>query len=406
MSTQTVIVGGGVSSLRLAERLRRAGDEDPITIVSAEQAIAYDRPPLSKSVLLDESAPRPDLTSTEELEALGVRIVAGRRARRLDRPGRSIELETGEVVPYDDLVIATGSTPRRLPALDAVDPHYLRTWDDALALREAVHRCARVGVIGGGVLGLEIAATAQALSREVLVIDAAPHALARLGSHDLGRAVTDLHRGHGVHFRFDVTTESAVKHADGTITLNLSDGTEEIVDVLVVAIGAVPVTDWLDGSGLEGGDGVDTDASCRTIDERIHAIGDVARIEYVPGGHRRLEHWTNAGDTAAVAARGILARRRGETRPELTELPYVWSDQYDVKLQILGHIDAGSSLLSAVEDPETGRWLRLATRGHEVTGVVGWNMPAAVNRCRAALMAGISVDELLRSTPWERKARR
>ena len=407
MGAQTVIIGGGIASLRLAQQLRRAGDEDPITIVCAEQTIAYDRPPLSKSVLLDKAVPRPDLISSEGLDTLGVRTMAGRRALRLDRAGRSVELTTGEALPYDDLVIATGSAPRRLPALDAADPHYLRTWDDALALREALHGSERVGVIGAGVLGLETAATARALGREVLVIDAAPHALARLGPPDVGRAVADLHREHGVRLRFDITTETAVRHDDGTITLRLSDGTEEVVDALVVAIGAAAVTDWLDGSGLEGQDGVDTDTSCRTADERIHAIGDVARIEYVPGAHRRLEHWTNAGDTAAVAARSILARRRrDETRPILTELPYVWSDQYDVKLQILGHLDADANLLSAVEDPEAGRWLRIAARGHEVTGVVGWNMPAAVNRCRAALMAGITVEELLSKAPWERKVHR
>lgn len=405
MSAETVIVGGGISSIRLAERLRRAGDEDPITIVSAEPGLVYDRPPLSKGALLDDDARRPDLTTDEALDTLGVRLVAGCRAVRLDRTARRVELETGETLAYDDLVIATGSGPRRLLALDEVDPYYLRTWDDALALREAVRGATRVGVIGAGVLGLEIAATSRALGREVMVVDTAPHALARLGGPDLGAPVADLHREHGVRFHLGVGIDTATKDG-GATTLRLTDGTEHVVDVLVVAIGAVPVTDWLEGSGLAGHDGVETDASCRTSDERVFAIGDVARVERGPGDRRRLEHWTNAGDTAAVAARGILARRRGDTPPTLTELPYVWSDQYDVKLQILGHLDPDGSLVPAVEDPESGRWLRIAARGQEVTGVVGWNMPAAVNRCRAALMSAATTEELLQSAPWERKARR
>ncbi|WP_185973037.1 NAD(P)/FAD-dependent oxidoreductase [Aeromicrobium piscarium] len=406
MSAETVIVGGGISSIRLAERLRRAGDEDPITIVSAEPGLVYDRPPLSKGVLLDDDPRRPDLATEEALGALGVRRVTGCRAVRLDQAARRVELETGETLSYDDLVIATGSDPRRLPALDEVGPYYLRTWDDALALREAVREAARIGVIGAGVLGLEIAATSRVLGREVMVVDTAPHALARIGGPELGTPVADLHREHGVRFHLGVGIDTATENGDGAITLRLTDGTEHVVDVLVVAIGAVPVTDWLQGSGLAGHDGVETDAGCRTSDERIFAIGDVARVERGPGDRRRLEHWTNAGDTAAVAARGILARRRGETPPTLTELPYVWSDQYDVKLQILGHLDPDGSLIPAVEDPEAGRWLRIAVRGQEVTGVVGWNMPAAVNRCRAALIAGATTDELLQSAPWERKARR
>ncbi len=406
MSAETVIVGGGIASIRLAERLRRAGDEDPITIVSAETGLVYDRPPLSKSVLLDEDAKRPDLTTDEALETLGVRVVTGRRAVGLDRVARRIELDTGETLDYDDLVIATGSSPRRLPALDEARPYYLRTWDDALALREAVRGGARVGIVGAGVLGLEIAASTRALGGDVIVIDTAPRALARLGGQDLSDPVIALHRDHGVRFHLGTGIDSATTEADGAATLRLTDGTEHVVDALVVAIGAVPVTDWLEESGLAGHDGVETDGSCRTIDEHVYAIGDVARVERDSGGHQRLEHWTNAGDTAAVAARNILARRRGEATTSLTELPYVWSDQYDVKLQILGHLDADSRLLPAVEDPETGRWLRLAVREQEVTGVVGWNMPAAVNRCRAALMATITADELLQTAPWERKARR
>ncbi|WP_170931344.1 FAD-dependent oxidoreductase [Aeromicrobium sp. PE09-221] len=405
MNAHTVIVGGGISSIRLAERLRRAGDEDPITIVSEETGLVYDRPPLSKSVLLDTEPKRPDLTTAAALEDLAVRVIDGRRAVRLDRAHRHVELESGERLPYEDLVIATGSRPRRLPVLDGVNPHYLRTWTDALALRKAVRGAARVGIVGAGVLGLEIAATSRALGCEVVVIDTAPRVLARLGGQDLSDPVLALHRDHGVRFHLDTGIEAASRDANGAITLRLTDGTERAVDVLVVAAGAVPVTDWLENSGLAGHDGVETDGGCRTIDDRVYAIGDVARVERHPGRHQRLEHWTNASDTATIAARNILARRRGEDLSTLTELPYVWSDQYDVKLQILGRLDADSRLLPAVDDPETGRWLRLAARGQEVTGVVGWNMPAAVNRCRAALMAATPVHELLETAPWERKIR-
>ncbi|WP_293786293.1 NAD(P)/FAD-dependent oxidoreductase [uncultured Aeromicrobium sp.] len=406
MAGGTLIVGGGIAALRCAERLRRGGDTDPITIVAAETGLPYDRPPLSKQVLLEPRAGRPVIKNREALDVLDVHLVEGRRAVRLCRAEQRVELDSGESLSYDDLVIATGSVPRRLPRLDEAAPHYLRTWDDALRLRDALHAAGRVLVLGAGVLGLELAATSRGLGHEVTVVDAAPRVLPRLGGPALSEIVMRLHEQHGIRFVLGATVDAAARTDDGTTILDLSDGTRAEADVVVVAIGAVPETAWLEGSDLAGHDGVETDAVCRTPDERILAIGDVARVERSPGVHERLEHWTSAGDTAAVAARNILARRRQEPPVTLTELPYVWSDQFGGKLQILGTIDPEDDLLPAVDDADSGRWLRLASRGGNLVGVVGWNMPAAVNRCRAAITAGATVIEVAATAPWERTARR
>ncbi|MFD1858360.1 FAD-dependent oxidoreductase [Aeromicrobium camelliae] len=406
MTVGTLIVGGGIAAVRCAERLRRAGDTDPVTIVAAEDGLPYDRPPLSKQALLDSAVDRPVLKSSEALDALGVRLLQARHALRLHRAERRVDLDSGESLSYDDLVIATGSVPRRLPLLDDAAPHYLRTWDDALRLRNALRPASgHVLVVGAGVLGLEIAATSRALGHEVTVVDAAPRVLPRLGGPGLSEIVMALHEQHGVRFALGVTVGSVIPAGDGAATLALSDGTRVDADVVVVAIGAVPATGWLHGSELAGHDGVETDAACRTRDDRIFAIGDVARVERSPGVHERLEHWTSAGDTAAVAARNILARRRDEPPVQLEELPYVWSDQFDGKLQILGTIGPDDDLLPAVDDTESGRWLRLASREGNLVGVVGWNMPAAVNRCRTAIAARAAVTDVVTAAPWERMGR-
>lgn len=399
----TVIVGGGIAGVRTAEHLRRGGYSHPITIVSAEAEPPYERPPLSKSVLASPDEPTvPVVRTRDELAELGVTIIHA-LATRIDTAARFVNLDSGGTLAYDRLVIATGAAARQLP-IPALQEHayVLRTWADAQSLRAALKSARSAVVIGAGVLGLEIAATMCSLGVDVDVIDAAPHALGRIATPGLGDAIAALHADHGVRLHLDAAIATA-DHADGTTTVTLKDGTAFHADVVVVAVGAAPVVDWLAGTGLADADGVPCDASCRTADARIYGVGDVARIARASGVVARHEHSTNATDTAAVAARTIIADDAGEPAGVLNEPPYVWTDQYDVKIQILGRIDPKQELITVHDNPERRQKLQIAISGDDAIGVVAWNMPAALNRCRTALIRGVGHVELIESAPWVRK---
>lgn len=399
----TVIVGGGVAGARTAERLRRGGYERSITIVSGEEHPPYERPPLSKSVLTAEAPEVPVVRSNTELAEMRV-TVRNAMATGIDPATRQVTLNDGTTLPYERLVIATGSTARTLPIASLREHgHVLRTWEDAQALRAAIPGAERAVVIGAGVLGLEIAATLQSLGLSVDVIDPAPRALGRIATPGLGDAVAALHSDHGVRLHLGTGVADAT-HLDGVTSVILDDGSSLEADLVVVAVGAAPAVGWLEGTGIADANGVPCDASCKTSDPSIYAVGDVARVTRSSGASARHEHATNATDTAAVVAKSILADEAGETRGELTEPPYVWTDQYDVKLQILGGIDPEHELITVFDDPATGQRLQIAPSGEAAIGVVAWNMPAALNRCRAALMRGVSTDELIEAAPWIRKA--
>lgn len=399
----TVIVGGGVAGVRTAERLRRDGYAHPITIIAAETEAPYERPPLSKSVLASTDDPLlPVVRSFDELAALEVRVVHA-SATRVDLTKRTVHLDTDATVPYDRLVIATGAAARRLPiAVLEEHAHVLRTWSDAQRLRTAVRSARSAVVIGAGVLGLEIAATMRGLGIDVDVVDAAPRALGRIATPGLGDAIAALHADHGVRLHLGGGI-AAAEHENGTTTITLPDGTRLDADVVVVAVGAAPAVEWLSDTGLADANGIPCDASCRTADARVYAVGDVARVTRVSGAEARHEHATNASDTAAVAARAIIADEAGEPAGVLDEPAYVWTDQYDVKLQILGRIDPESELITVHDDPEKKQRLQIAISGDDAIGVVAWNMPAALNRCRASLMNGVGHAELIETAPWIRK---
>jgi 3-phenylpropionate/trans-cinnamate dioxygenase ferredoxin reductase subunit len=363
-----VIVGGGLAGARTADRLRRAGYDGQVTVVGGEPHAAYDRPQLSKKVLTqtDEQADPLYVKAPDDIE-----ILSGVHATGLN--DHTLALDNGDVLPYDRLVIATGVRPRRLfDTWQGV--HVLRTWSDARTLRNALREAKRLTVIGGGVLGCEIAASARALGLDVTVIELLDQPLVAALGPVIGATIADLHRANGV----DVRCSTRVSHLDGAgdrpERVVLADGTTLDTDLVVVAAGAVPNTEWLAGSDVQVADGVLCDRTGATSVPDVYAAGDVARLPHPwAEGTVRLEHWQAAGDTAALVAQNLLA---DEPVP-LTAVPYFWTDQYQSKFQVIG-LPAPTDELTVLDGTLTGKFAAHYTRDGILTGAITVGMPAAL----------------------------
>ncbi len=381
-----VVVGGSLAGLRTAQALRREGHTGALTIVSEEAHWPpFDRPPLSKQVLV--GALDPERVRLRVPDDLGAQVRIGRRAVRVDLAERAVMLDDGEELPYGGLVVATGATPRRIPGTDGLGGiHVLRTIDDSLALRADLERADKIVVVGAGFIGCEVASSCRSLGLDVTIVDLMLLPLAPLGAR-AGEVVRGLHEAHGVHLRLG--TGVAGFEGDTSVTgVRLADGTTLDADVVVVGIGVVPNTGWLDGSGLELADGVVCDETCLALggDGRVAAVGDVARWEHPRYGSSRIEHWTNAGEQAAHVAKVLL--HGPEVAGPFGPVPYFWSDQFGQKLQFVGtcgHDDDFQIVEGAVED---GRWV--AAYGREGATVaalcVGW--PARLGPWQALVADG------------------
>ena len=383
------VVGAGLAGLRTCEALRKHGYREPITLLGAERHAPYSRPPLSKEVLRGDDPAVATLRRGDGLTALDVDVRLGAAAVGLDAATRTITTDDGSTVTADDVVIATGSTPRRLPGVELGGVHTLRTVDDCLALRGLLHTGTRVVVVGAGFIGLEVAASAQALGCAVTVVDVLPAPLARVLPAGVGAAMTRLHVGNGVHLRCGVGV-AEVRGDSSVEQVMLADGTTLAADVVVVGIGVAPETGWLHGSGLTLDDGVVCDEALRAA-PGIWAAGDVARWRPATGGTARLEHWTNATEQPEAVARNIV---NGTTEPFQT-VPYFWSDQYDAKLVCLGFTSAADEMQVVAGSVDEPKWVALLRSGDRLTGVVGMRSAGRVMKLRPLLAERASWDDAL-----------
>jgi 3-phenylpropionate/trans-cinnamate dioxygenase ferredoxin reductase component len=410
-----LIVGGGAAGLAAAETLRSEGYAGALTMVCDEPELPYDRPPLSKQVLTGAwNAERTRFREAGHYAELGVRLVRG-RAGALDADGRTVYLSDGYPLRFDGLVIATGVRPRRLPTgHELAGVHVLRDHPDAAALRAAFAEGPRVAIVGGGFLGLEVAAAARGLGLDVTVIEPLAQPMVRQVGPAIGAEVARLHREHGVDLRTGVGVSRLLgdRDAPGDTTgtgrtgtgrtgtgrtgtgrtgtaaaaavsgVALTDGSVVPADCVLVAIGAVPATGWLGTSGLAIGDGVECDEYCRAA-PGIYAAGDVASWVNPRYQRRmRIEHRMNATEQGAAAAVNLL---KGDVRP-FAPLPYFWSDQYNVKLQVHGHPTDGAEI--AIEDgsPADGKFVAVYREDGAPTAVLGWNSPARLVRFRKTFL--------------------
>jgi len=425
------VVGAGLAGLRACEGLRERGYEGRITLVGDEPHLPYDRPPLSKQFLAGEwDLDRVVLRSSEQMAALGLdlRIGPSQRAVELDLDARRLRLVSGDCVEFDGLVLATGSAARRLPGIsDLAGTYLLRTLDDAFALRTVLAvPGVRLGLAGAGFIGLEVAATARRLGAQVTVVEPLDVPLGRVLGPVSGGACELMHREEGVRFHLRTVIESvevggagggrvagtadqpSEPAATGPLRCRLSSGEVLELDALLVGIGAAPSLSWLASSGLRAGpDGIVCDASLVAAPGVVVA-GDVARWPLPPSPFSkgmtetvRVEHRTNAAEQGDYAAASLLAHLGFVAKPpqSLDEalpsyaVPYVWSDQYDVKIQVLGLPRPDDEVIVVEGDPAERRFLALHGRSGRLEAVVGFARPRHVMSLRPLLERKATLEE-------------
>jgi 3-phenylpropionate/trans-cinnamate dioxygenase ferredoxin reductase component len=334
MSAPIVVVGGGLAAGTLVTQLRERGHEDPVVLITDEAHPPYERPPLSKDLLLGKGEPADAAVHEREWYAEhGVDLRTGTAVSTIDRDGRRVQAGD-EWVDYDTLVLATGARPRRLPLADdsGVPVVYLRTLDDSLALREHLTKGNRIGIIGGGWIGLEVASAARQHGADVTVLESLDLPLLRVLGPEVAQVFADLHREHGVDLRTGVQVTS-IAPSGGGARVTLGDDGAIDVDLLVVGVGVEPNTGLAEAGGLEIDNGIRTDSHLRTGDEHIYAIGDVANADHpVLGRPLRVEHW----DTAIQHGKTLAATLSG-TPTEASALPYFFTDQYDLGMEYVGN---------------------------------------------------------------------
>ncbi|WP_143202339.1 NAD(P)/FAD-dependent oxidoreductase [Amycolatopsis sp. CB00013] len=382
-----LVVGASAAGLATVEALRRKGYTDRITVLGAEPHLPYDRPPLSKQVLSGQWEPaRTQLRTVERLSTLDAEFLLGDAAVALDVRERTVRTASGRELTADEIVLATGLRPRTLPGQsDLSGVHVLRTLDDALALRADLLSCSRAVVVGDGVLGTEIAACVAGMDVPVTLAGPQPAPLAAQFGPAVSGLLAELHTSRGVTLRLGAAV-TGLDSRDGHVTgVRLETGDVLPADVVVVAFGAAPATDWLEGSGLALANGVVCDSRCHAA-EGIYAVGDVARWHHEAlDVTLRLENRTNATEQAAHVATVIL----GEDRPYLP-IPYFWTDQFDTKIHVHGTLFADAEVSLVEGSPAERRFVAEYRRNGVVTGVLGWNMPKQA-RLRRPDLTGVLV---------------
>jgi NADPH-dependent 2,4-dienoyl-CoA reductase/sulfur reductase-like enzyme len=392
------IVGASLAGLRVAQALRRLGFTEAITMLGDEPYRPYDRPPLSKEYLDagtdggDAAAP-PSLLSEEELDDLGLDLRLSCQATGLDAAGRKVELASGERVGYDRLVIATGARARRHP-LGAGPGGFLslRTVDDATAIRAALDGRPDVVVLGGGFIGAEVAAAVRKRGLDVTMIEMLPAPMSRSLGPTVGTLLARLHEDHGVRVRLGTTVAAVRRDGGGRVAeLELANGSVVPADVVIEGLGATPATGWLADSGLDHADGVACDSDLRVLGSGgVFAAGDVARRPHdLLGETVRIEHWTNAGEHAEIVGAAIM----GAPRPSATP-PYVWSDQYGHRIQVVGR-PRPDDAVTVIEDGGKGGHVAVYERDGIVSGVFTIDSPRVMLMGRRAISCRLSSREFL-----------
>jgi NADPH-dependent 2,4-dienoyl-CoA reductase/sulfur reductase-like enzyme len=384
-----VIVGAGHAGGSAAAALRTAGHKGGITLIGSERYPPYERPPLSKELLAgaiphEKTYLRPETFYAET----GIDLKLGTTVAAIDRKTQRLEFEGDGTLPYDALLITTGARARclPLPGGDGQRVFYLRDIDDALALRKRLEEGTRLAVIGAGFIGLEVAATARKRGAAVTVLELAPYPLARVAAPEIGEFLADLHRRKGVDLRTGIKV-TAIEDIGAGLRI-LADGAEPIfVDYAAIGIGAQPNTELAQAAGVEVRDGILVDAFGRSNDPAIFAAGDVTRhLNPLLGRQIRLEAWQNAQNQAIA-----VAKIMGGGTDAFSEVPWFWTDQYEINLQMAGAPDRWDQVVWRGEPAEPGFTLFQLWEGKPVAAVTV-NNARDMRFARMLIQKGLQVD--------------
>jgi 3-phenylpropionate/trans-cinnamate dioxygenase ferredoxin reductase subunit len=377
----------------VARKLISQGYDGPITMVCGEHYRPYERPPLSKAVLScnDVPAPLPPSILKDDAGMPSSRLTfrLGQHATGIDRQAKTVRLDSGESLPFDKLVIATGGRPRLLtvPGSTGKGVHYLRTLDDANSLRAKLLTSDSLLVIGGGWIGLEVAATARSFNKKVVLLEMDSRLCRRSLPEPVAHFLADYHRKQGVDIRFGLAVEKFIADENGNVAAAfLTDGTRIDADLVVVGIGLIPNTDIAEAAGLQVRSGLVVDAVGRTSDPSIYAAGDVAERECPwHGGSIRLESWQNANIHADIVASSILGAPLPAPEP-----PWFWSDQYGLNIQVSGVPSLGDTVIERDRTGDT--LLSIHLRGNKICGAVSINRTRELKIITQAMMRGASIN--------------
>lgn len=396
-----VIVGASVAGSKTAAALRSSGYEGPITLIGAETELPYDKPPLSKQVLAGTMTDSQNaLLRGKEAEQANIILKLGSPAVALDTEARVVTLADGDKLSYESLVVATGVRARPSPWGQPAGVHLLRTLEDARALRTDLLAGGRLVVIGGGFIGSEVSATASKLGMAVQIVDPVPVPMARILGHEIGGMMSALHTRYGVETFFgtgvtDITVDGPETATTGrpTLSVHLDSGEVLTADTVVVGIGTVTNHEWLEHSGLMIDNGVVCDQYSRAIGKPdVYAVGDIAR--WLHPRHDalvRTEHWTTAVEQAACVAHNLT---HPDDLKEFAPVEYVWSDQYDWKVQITGRTGAQTQLTLTDDSVPDRMAVLYSDDGTNYSGAMTINWPKVLMSCRRAIGTGVTIHEL------------
>lgn len=389
-----VVVGASLAGVRAVEAARKSGFDGEITLIGAERHLPYDRPPLSKAFLdVDgDGSHEPFRDEAQLRDELTVTMRLGTPATGLDTAAKVVHLDGG-TVPYDALVIATGAHARELSqSHHLAGVHALRTVDDAAAIRAALDDGARTVVIGAGFIGSEIASSASKRGVDVTVVEALPTPLVRAIGDLMGPAVAGLHERNGTRLLCGASVDALIGN-DHVTAVRLADGTELPADLVVVGVGVIPATGWLESSGLTIDNGIVCDETLFTGVDGVYAAGDVARWHNPLFDElQRLEHWTSAAEQGAAAARNALDP--ANAKPYST-VPYFWSDWYGHRIQFVGITKANEVLVVDGDVDSDGKWIALYRRGDRVVGALTLDGQSVIMKYRGLIARGASWQDAL-----------